>query len=511
MALVFGMALFGCAATEDVPASPEPDAGTGAAGTNGGTGGPTGAGGRGAPAGLGGTGGFAGKVGGVAGAGGSAAPTGASGAAGGRGGNGSSGSSGSAGGPSGAAGAGPTGAGGATSCAGGTSRSGDLVVDLGSVQQKISGFGASTAWGSTMSDADADLLFSTTSGAGLSLHRIRIAPGGTTTETAIAQKAQARGATVWATPWTPPAGDKSNNNIAGGTLTNGQAFASTLTSFVATMKASGVNIFAVSAQNEPDAKVTYESCGYTGATLASFIATSMGPAFAGSGVKIISPETQNWCTFKGYADAIFSNATAANYTSIIATHEYGCSPFAYPAAQSAGKEFWETEVYDQTTTAGDPGIGSGLVVAKLISDALTIANMNAWHYWWVYPSGAGNGALWDFGTGKATKRLYVMGNFSKFVRPGYERVGVTGTMPSGVSVSGFKSSTDGTVVVVAINSSASTANLSVFISGGTACSVTPWVTSSTDSLVAKAAVPVAGSRFTFTLGGQSVTSFVGKP
>jgi glucuronoarabinoxylan endo-1,4-beta-xylanase len=426
-------------------------------------------------------------------------------------GGGAGGAGGVAGGSGGAAGTGAVGTGGATTCGGGTSQSGDVVVDLSSVQQKISGFGSSTAWGSTMSDADADLLFSTTSGAGLSLHRIRIAPGGTTTETTIAQKAQARGATVWATPWTPPATDKSSNNIVGGTLTKGQDFASTLASFVTTMKASGVNIFAVSAQNEPDAKVTYESCSYTGASMASFIATYMGPALAGTGVKIIAPETQNWCDFKAYADAVLGNATAASFTSIIATHEYGCTPFAYPAAQSAGKEFWETEVYDQTTAASDTGMGSALVVAKLISDALTIANMNAWHYWWVYPDAAGNGALWDLATGHATKRLYVMGNFSRFVRPGYQRVGTTGTPPAGVSLTAFENSADGTVVVVAVNASTSSPSLSVFISGAAPCGVTPWVTSSSDSLASKSAIAVGSSRFTFTLGAQSVTTFVGKP
>ena len=48
---------------------------------------------------------------------------------------------------------------------------------------------------------------------------------------------------------------------------------------------------------------------------------------------------------------------------------------------------------------------SALRVAKLITDVLTIANVNAWHYWWIYPTGAGNGALWDMGTGQPSKRF----------------------------------------------------------------------------------------------------------
>jgi O-glycosyl hydrolase len=128
-----------------------------------------------------------------------------------------------------------------------------------------------------------------------------------------------------------PASDKSNDNAIGGTMANGQAFANALAQYVSTMKAQGINLLAVSVQNEPDANVSYESCSYTGATLASFIGTFMGPALADSGVSIIAPETHNWCDFPNYAPAIFSNAAAA-CTSIIATHEYGCTPPTFNSA-----------------------------------------------------------------------------------------------------------------------------------------------------------------------------------
>jgi glucuronoarabinoxylan endo-1,4-beta-xylanase len=370
-----------------------------------------------------------------------------------------------------------------------------------------------------MSAADADLLWSTTSGAGLSLHRIRIAPDGTTTETNIAKLAVARGATVWATPWSPAAAYKSNGNVNGGTIVDGsrQAWAGSLANFVSTMKSAGVTIFAVSAQNEPDASIsTYESCTYTASALATFVGSFLGPALANSGVKLVGPETQNWCNFKSYADAIMNNSSAASYISIIATHEYGCADAAhvvpYTTGTSAGKEFWETEIYDQgNNNVADSGMGSALRVVTLIHNAIAVANMNAWHYWWVYPNSAGNGALWDYTTKQATKRLYVMGNYSRFVRPGYQRVNTSGTVPSGVLLSAYKSASDGTVVVVAANNNNSATSLSVFISGAAPCSVTPWVTSSADSLASKTALTVGGSRFTFSLGAQSVTTFVGKP
>jgi glucuronoarabinoxylan endo-1,4-beta-xylanase len=385
-------------------------------------------------------------------------------------------------------------------------------LNLSDVHQTISGFGASTAWGSTMSNADAALLWSTTTGAGLSLHRVRIDPtNGHTSELNIAKLAVSYGVKVWATPWTPPAADKSNNNLVEGTLTNGQAFATFLMGFVTYMKGQGVNIYAVSSQNEPDANVTYESCAYTGATLASFVGTYMGPAFAGSGVKVMSPETQNWCGFPSFESALQSNAAAWAATSIVATHEYGCNPSAYPQIQQAGKEFWETEIFDPGSTTADPGMGSGLRIAKLIHDAMTIASMNAWHYWWVYPASADNGALWDKASGQPAKRLWVEGNYARFVRPGYQRIGTTGTAPAGVLLSAYKNPADGTVAVVAINNNTTTTPVSLYLPSGAPCSFTPWVTSATGNLASEAPVSGAQSHVTLSLGAQSVTTFVGKP
>jgi glucuronoarabinoxylan endo-1,4-beta-xylanase len=401
--------------------------------------------------------------------------------------------------------------------AAGSASATDVIVNPATAHQRISGFGASTAWlGTTMSDEDADLAFSATTGAGLSLDRVRInyqGNGTSAAETATALKAQARGARVWATPWTPPVADKSNDDDVEGMLSNPSAFATFLVNYVGAMKAAGVNLYAVSAQNEPDANVTYESCVYSGASLAAFIGSSMGPAFAGSTVKVMGPETQNWCGFPAYSSAIESNASAWSAVSIIATHEYGCTPAkAFPAAQQAGKEFWETEIYDQVNKTADLTMNSGLVVANLMYDALANASMNAWHYWWFYPSTTDNAALWDSATKAPTKRLWVMGNFSRFVRPGFNRIDVSGPVPSGVSVIAFQNPADDTIAVVAINANASATALPLFVSGTSWPSqVTPWVTSNSANLVAQGAVSLTGARFSTMLVAQSVTTFVGKP
>jgi len=387
---------------------------------------------------------------------------------------------------------------------------GTAAISTSTTYQKISGFGASTAWGSSMSASDADLLWSTTTGAGLSLHRIHIDPANdSTSEINIAKLAVARGVTVWATPWTPPAADKSNNSQVMGTLTNPSAFANYLVNFVKIMKNHGVPIYAVSAQNEPDANVTYESCVYTGATMATWVGGSMGPAFAGSGVKVMAPETQNWCGLSTFWPALKASTSFMQYADIIATHEYGCSVTAYPDIAAAGKEFWETEIYD-TNGSEDPGMGSALRVAALIHAALTVANMNAWHYWWVYPSSNDNGALWDKGTNQPSKRLWIMGNFSRYVRPGFVRVSATASPTSGVSVSAYYKASADSLAIVAINTNTSATSQDFTISGVTGNSVVPVITDGTRSLVAQTAITVSGNAFTYSLPSQSVTTLVVK-
>jgi glucuronoarabinoxylan endo-1,4-beta-xylanase len=482
-------------------------AGTGTGGVSGGSGSGTSAGGTSA----GGTSG-----GGTSGGGASGGATSGGGAAG-SGAAGKGGSGGTAGG----------GAAGASSCATGTVTTNDAVVTLSETHQKITGFGASTAWdGTALSTAQADQVFSTTNGAGLSLLRVRIAPTGDTgaAEITDAKAAQTRGASVWATPWSPPAGSKSGGTVNGGSLNDGsrQSWAATLAAYPAKMKAQGVNLIAVSAQNEPDANVTsYEACTYSASALSAFISGYFAPAFSSAGVtgvKLMGPESQNWCGFPSYYSAINGNAAAWSALSIIATHEYGCSP-SNPAGtaaiaatiQAAGKEFWETEIYDENS-AVDSSITSGLVTAKLIHEAMTIANMNAWHYWWVrHDSTSGGYSNQGLINTTATKRLWVLGNYSRFVRPGFVRVGTSGKVPAGVTLSAYENPSDGTVVVVAINTNNSSTSLPVFISGAAPCTVTPWATSASDDLASKTPLPVSGARFTATLAAQSVTSFVGKP
>ena len=229
-------------------------AGRGGTGGSTSSGGATGTGGIIATGGAPGTGGSA--SGGTSGKGGATATGGASGT----GGKGTGGTP-ATGGTAGAAATGGTP--GSGTCGGGTAQSSDITINEASLQQKITGFGVSSAWaGSYANASDPDYLWSTTTGAGLSLLRIRYGDG-----LAIAQAAVKAGVTVWLTPWgtgtngaqggvdTTAQANANGCKVSVPVLTNPQDWANTLASYVQKAKSSGVPLYAVSAENEPD------SCG----------------------------------------------------------------------------------------------------------------------------------------------------------------------------------------------------------------------------------------------------------
>ena len=68
------------------------------------------------------------------------------------------------------------------------------------------------------------------------------------------------------------------------------------------------------------------------------------------------------------------------------------------------------------------------------------------------PPRGGNPGLTD--GGKLTRRAYALGNFSRFVRPGFERVNATNSPLRGVFVSAYQAPDSARFAVIAINSNA---------------------------------------------------------
>lgn len=419
----------------------------------------------------------------------------------------------------------------------------NCVVDWNGVHQRIDGFGASSAWEGNWTTNQADLLFSTNlnvvysdylgnkhtnNGVGLSLLRSRIAPADSTTpnaiptsvETTIMKWAQDLGARVWSTPWTPPAGFKSTHDIydsstatggglnggsfRGGTATN-LAYASQLANYVYSMKHTyGINLYAISIQNEPDAHVTsYEACQWTNTDIRDFV-TNLYNALVAKGVgstRIMLPESQNWQDPRDLAGPALNDPAVAADVGIIGDHNYdGANGPANLAKNSYGKTLWETEVSLLSGETG--GIANGVYYAQRIYLFMTVAQVNAWHYWWLV-----NGLL--DANAAPTKKLFAIGNYSRFVRPGYYRIGVANNNPI-TSVSAYKNTNSGDFAIVAVNPDPVTITQVFDLTNFTADSVTPWITSSNLSLASQTPVRVVNGSFTYALPAMSVVTFAGR-
>ena len=376
------------------------------------------------------------------------------------------------------------------SVAQGRLQAGTCTVNAATTYQTIDGFGFSSAWSGQMSGAQAGTLFGTGSGQlGFSLLRVRIDPNESWgDETANAAQAHAHGAKVLGTPWTPPASMKSNGNTVGGTLNPSQyaAYASYLK-----QAAGSIGLDYVSMQNEPDASVSYESCSWTGSTMATWCANNASAV----GKPIVMPESESFNT--SYSDPTLNNTTARNNITFVGGHIYGPTPFVYANALNHGKHVWMTEHYNNGTD-----IGTALTDARECSECMN-AQWSAYFWWYAFYSGA----ACDLVNG-STPQLngYALGQFARFVRPGYVMVGTTYNPSSNVYVTAYTGG--GTLVIVAINQGGSSVSQPFALQNVSPSSVTPTVTSGSANMSQGSSISVSGGAFTANLPARSITTFV---
>ena len=440
------------------------------------------------------------------------------------GGTGSGGSSAAGGSGPGAGGTTATGSGGSTAVyvgtkPAGTAPTGAITVDPTKIHQVVDGFGLADVWQGSSSATMQTLLWDPVNGIGLNLLRIGI--DGTSGKPNImgaagyadgqaCVKFAGSACKVWAAPWSPPASMKDNNNVNNGGHLNSAsyaAWAAILAAFPAFYKQNGgVDHYAMSAQNEPDFTASYQSCLFNASQMVAWI-NVLGPALAALSppVKVLAAEPDNWGNIwggDGYGPAIIADSNANTYVGPIATHDYGgtsAGTYGRPAPPANNTHHvWETECTPNGTDA--------ITISTMIYAAFSTGGVNGWHYWWtesLVPNAS-----------SPPPQVYALGNFSKFVRPGYYRVDVTGAPTPSSSkplVVAFSNLSDGTVAIVVVNGG-SAQQVSVFVAGTAwPASVTPYVTTSSSKLVAGTAITVTAGAFSASLDAQSVTTFVGKP
>ncbi len=369
------------------------------------------------------------------------------------------------------------------------------IVYLDSTQQIIRGFGAANIvqWRPDMKVNDIDKAFGTSPGQiGFSLLRLRIPPEANSFSLNVrtARAAYQRSIKLIASPWSPPASLKTNNNIVGGRLRESAYadYAAHLKAFADFMASNGAPLHAISIQNEPDVQVTYESCNWNAAEMLKF-AKENAPAI---GTAIFAPESFNFN--QTLSNAILNDSTAASHVAFIGGHIYGGGLRSYPLAESKGKELWMTEHLELDTTWT-----AVLATGKEINDCMTVG-MNAYLWWYIVRF---YGPILE--TGNVSKRGYVMSQFARFVRPGYFRVYATSPQRQ-IYLTAYRDAAK--IVIVAINQRAQDMEQAFQLKDGEAVSFTRYVTSRTKNCIQESDVAVSSRIFTANLEASSITTFI---
>ena len=178
-----------------------------------------------------------------------------------------------------------------------------------------------------------------------------------------------------------------------------------------------------------------------------------------AGFEIEAPESGEWKSTMPYAKALFDDPIIDEHLGELAIHSYWTSPEdrekaarelreAYPDKQIAMTEYCEMR------HGHGVGIDEGLHMAEVVHEDLTVGNVVSWQWWLGVAAGGYNDGLVyahpETQEIETTKRLWILGQWSKFVRPGYIRVEAT-SADSRLKVTSFLSPDGSRLATVMVN------------------------------------------------------------
>ncbi|KAI0024795.1 glycoside hydrolase family 30 protein [Xylariomycetidae sp. FL0641] len=443
-----------------------------------------------------------------------------------------------------------------------------ITVDPAKTYQTMDGFGCSFAFQranliAEMTDTAKqrellDLLFNTTTGAGLSIIRNGIGsspdsssdhmntfapknPGGPDAEPQYAWDGKDSGQVfvskeayntygvrqIYGDAWSAPGYMKTNGNennggtLCGVTGTNcqsgdwKQAYADYLVAYVKFYAQEGVPVTRIGFLNEPEFSPGYAGMNSNGAQAADMIKVlhaSLEAANLTSQVGIGCCESEGWGNQVNMLNSIKS-ASAEDLLAMVTSHTYtGGSN----SPMNTAKPVWLSEQCDLNgawTTAWYQfgGAGEGLTWANNIYNAVVSTQVSGYLYWegvqWPSPNTnekmirVAETAPYDY---EVSKRLWAFANWSRFVRPGAVRLGTSGG--SGVKTAAFRN-VDGSFAVVMISSGAAASSVSVKIAGVDAVDgATGWVTDASHDCESFE-VTVADGAVAGSVPARSITTF----
>ena len=297
--------------------------------------------------------------------------------------------------------------------------------------------------------------------------------------------------TLFASPWSPPAFMKSNNDILhGGKLKPEfyQAWATYYTKFIKAYEREGIPIWGISVQNVPMATQTWESCVYSAEDERDFLKNFLGPTMKRAGLgdrKIIAWDHNRDLVYQR-ASTILKDPNAAKYVWGIGYHWY---------------EPWSggDQMFDNVKLVHESFPDKHLIFTEGTVDSFKPQDLKSWrlgeHYgrsmvndfnsgvvgwtdWNVLldetggPNHVGNFCFApvhaDTKTGELTytNSYYYIGHFSKFVRPGARRIACSPSRSQLLSTAFVNP--DGKVSVVVMNASDQKVSYHLWLDGNAA-------------------------------------------
>jgi glucosylceramidase len=279
---------------------------------------------------------------------------------------------------------------------------------------------------------------------------------------------------IFASPWSPPAFMKDNNDMLhGGKLKPEfyQAWADYYTKFIRAYQGEGVPIWGITIQNEPMATQKWESCIYTAEEERDFLKNYLGPTMrrAGLGDKKILVWDHNRDLIYQRVETILSDPEAAKYVWGVGYHWY--EPW------SGGEP-----MFDNVRLVHETFPDKHLVFTEGCADSFDMNRVHDWklgeHYGHSMINDFNNGtAAWtdwnvlldekggpnhvnnfcfapvhaDTKSGRLiyTNAFYYIGHFSKFIRPGARRIASSPSRSSLTSTAFIDA--DGKVSAVVMN------------------------------------------------------------
>ena len=293
---------------------------------------------------------------------------------------------------------------------------------------------------------------------------------------------------IFASPWSPPAFMKNNNDMLhGGKLKPEfyQAWANYYTKFIAAYNREGIPIWGITIQNEPMATQKWESCIYSAEEERDFLKNYLGPTMkaAGLGAKKIIVWDHNRDLVYQRVNTILSDPKAAQFVWGIGYHWY--EPW------SGGEP-----MYDNIKLVSDSFPDKPLIFTEGCADSFDSRRLHDWKLGELY----GSSMIRDFNNGTVgwtdwnilldetggpnhvnnfcfapvhadtrkgeliyTNSYYYIGHFSKFVRPGAKRVASSPSRSQLLSAA-FRNP-DGKMSVVVMNKSDKKVSYNLWIDG----------------------------------------------